>query len=159
MFNTNTLLMLGAAVLAGAVVPFQAGANAALGRALGHPLWASLVSLGIGAALVIAVMLALRVPEPALGAAWRGPCWLWAGGAAGALYVVTALVLAPRLGAAHFIVAVVAGQMAVSLLIDHAGLMGFAHQPVGAGRVIGLLLIVAGMLVTQMASAGAPAAR
>lgn len=155
MLNINTFLMLGAAVLAGAVVPFQAGANAALGRALGHPLWATLASLGISAALVIIVMLVLRVPEPAFGAAARGPWWLWVGGAAGAVYVVTALVLAPRLGAAHFIVAVVAGQMAVSLLIDHFGLMGFAHKPVGAARLAGLLLIVAGMLVTHMASGAA----
>ncbi|PAV68750.1 hypothetical protein WR25_10991 [Diploscapter pachys] len=33
------------ALLAGAAVPFQAGSNAALGRLLGHPLWAAGVSL------------------------------------------------------------------------------------------------------------------
>ncbi|WP_106762455.1 DMT family transporter [Marinobacter fuscus] len=33
------------ALLAGAVVPFQAASNALLGRTLGHPLWGSRTSL------------------------------------------------------------------------------------------------------------------
>ena len=32
------------ALVAGAAVPFQAGSNAALGRLLGHPLWAALIA-------------------------------------------------------------------------------------------------------------------
>ena len=29
------------AIVSGALIPFQAGANATLGRSLGHPLWAT----------------------------------------------------------------------------------------------------------------------
>ena len=33
------------AMVAGALVPFQAGSNAALGKAIGHPLWETMLSL------------------------------------------------------------------------------------------------------------------
>lgn len=65
------------AMLAGAVVPFQAGANAALGRNLGHPLWATMASLAVSAVLASLVMLVWRVPAPDVQLAMRGPGWSW----------------------------------------------------------------------------------
>ena len=52
------------ALLAGAAVPFQAGSNAALGRLLGHPLWAAGVSLLVSLMLLIPALLVLRAPLP-----------------------------------------------------------------------------------------------
>ena len=60
------------AMLAAAVVPFQAGANAALGRNLGHPLWATLASLAVSAVLAALLMLVWRVPAPDINLAMRG---------------------------------------------------------------------------------------
>ncbi|WP_027051304.1 DMT family transporter [Mesorhizobium erdmanii] len=147
-----------AALLAGGVVPFQAGANAMLGRLLGHPLWATLISLGVSAVLIVPVMIAFRLPVPSVEMALKGPWWVWIGGAAGVVYITAALLLAPRLGAASFIVAVIAGQMAASLLIDHFALMGFAHRPATTARLAGLALIIGGLVVTQWASTIAPQA-
>ncbi|QKC90091.1 DMT family transporter [Mesorhizobium sp. NZP2234] len=147
-----------AALLAGAAVPFQAGANAMLGRLLGHPLWATLVSLGVSVVLIVPVMIAFRVPVPTVGMALKGPWWIWIGGAAGVVYITAALLLAPRLGAASFIVAVIAGQMVASLVIDHFALMSFAHRPVNIARFAGFALIIGGLVVTQWASAIAPRA-
>ncbi|HEV7307728.1 DMT family transporter [Ensifer sp.] len=149
----SSLLMLAAAIFAGAVVPLQAGANANLGRLLGHPLSATVVSLAVSLALIVPVLIALRAPLPNLAVAFKGPWWIWIGGAAGAIYITAALILAPKLGAASFIVAVIAGQMLVSMLIDHFGLMGFPVKPVNAARLAGLLLIVGGMVITQIANA------
>ncbi|WP_435528322.1 DMT family transporter [Mesorhizobium shangrilense] len=133
-------------MLAGAAVPFQAGTNATLGRLLGHPLWATFVSLGVSLVLIVPVMIAFRLPLPSFGMALKGPWWIWIGGAAGVVYITAALLLAPKLGAASFIVAVIAGQM-----------MSFAHRPVNIARFAGLAFIIAGLVVTQWASAVAPA--
>ncbi|MEI2299373.1 DMT family transporter [Ensifer sp. MJa1] len=149
----SSLLLLAAAVFAGAVVPLQAGANATLGRLLGHPLWATVVSLGVSLALVLPMLIAFRAPLPSLAVAFKGPWWLWIGGVAGVIYITAALLLAPKLGAASFIVAVIAGQMVISMMIDHFGLMGFPVKPVNAARLSGLLLIIGGMIVTQIANA------
>ncbi|BCN37236.1 hypothetical protein ALDI51_05550 [Alicycliphilus denitrificans] len=146
------------ALAAGAAVPFQAASNAALGRALGHPLWATLASLSVSALVVVPLMVLMRVPAPAFGAAAQGPAWWWLGGVAGVAYVTAALMLTPRLGAASFIVSVIAGQMLASLLIDHYGLMGLAPKPAGAWRVAGIALILLGMVVVQMSSSPAVSA-
>ncbi len=145
--------LLAAALVAGAAIPFQAGANAMLGRLLGHPLWATMVSLAVSVALAIPVMMALKVPVPTFATAATGPWWIWIGGAAGVIYITAALLLAPKVGAASFIVAVIAGQMAASLVIDHYGLMGFIQRPANLARIAGLVLIVAGLVVTQWAGA------
>lgn len=152
MTNPASLVLLLPALVAGAVVPFQAGANATLGRLLGHPLWATLVSLAVSMLVILPLLFAFRVAAPALGAASKGPWWIWSGGIAGVIYITAALLLAPRLGAANFIVAVIAGQMIASLAIDHFGLMGFAAKPVDPARLAGVLLIVAGMVVMQWAN-------
>jgi len=138
------------ALTAGALVSYQAGANATLGRALGHPLWATFVSLAVSLLVAIPVMLLLRVPVPSVGqAAANLPAWAWLGGVAGAIYVTAALLLTPRMGATNFIVCVVAGQILASLLIDHFGLVGLPVREVNWGRVTGAALIFVGMLLVQ----------
>lgn len=153
--SLSSLLLI--AVLVGAMVPFQAGANAALGRLIGYPLWATLVSLAVSLVIVLGLIVVLRAPVPALAVALKGPWWMWVGGAAGVAYLTAALLLAPKLGVAGFMVAAVAGQMLASLVIDHFGLMGLPVKPVSTTRVIGLVLIVAGMFFTQMENLGAQA--
>lgn len=138
-----------AALVAGALVPFQAGSNAALGRALGHPLWATVASLLVSMLVVLPVILAMRAPAPLLNQAGALPLWAWFGGVAGVIYITSALMLTPRLGATGFIVCVIAGQMLTSLLIDHFGLMGLAVKEASPGRVGGVVLIFAGMLMVQ----------
>jgi transporter family-2 protein len=137
------------ALVAGALVPFQAGSNAALGRVLGHPLWATVASLIVSMLVVIPALLVMRAPAPLVGRAAHMPIWIWFGGVAGVIYITSALVLTPRLGATTFIVSVIAGQVLASLLIDNFGLMGLAVKPANLGRIAGVLLIILGMLLVQ----------
>lgn len=137
------------ALLAGAAVPFQAGSNAALGRLLGHPLWAALISLSVSVLMVLPALWLMRAPWPHLSALASAPWWAWFGGVAGVAYITAALILTPKLGAAGFIVCVVAGQVLSSLAIDQWGLMGLPERPVNLARLLGVGLIVAGMLVVQ----------
>lgn len=138
-----------AALMAGVLVPLQAGANAALGRALGHPLWATLISLAVSAICVVPVMLALRVSGPSIAGLADQPKWVWIGGIAGVIYITAALLLAPKLGAAGFITAVIAGQILASMAIDYYGLVGFEAKSITGARLMGAALVVAGVLVMQ----------
>lgn len=146
-FTTTALAL--AALVAGALVPFQAGSNAALGRALGHPLWATVASLLVSLLVVLPVALFLRAPAPQLVQAGQLPLWAWFGGVAGVIYITSALMLTPRVGATTFIVCVIAGQMLTSLIIDHFGLMGLPVKGTNPGRIAGVLLILSGMLMVQ----------
>ncbi|QEI08037.1 DMT family transporter [Pigmentiphaga aceris] len=151
--SLSGLLPLTVALLAGAVVPFQAASNAALGRAFGHPLWATLTSLTVSVVIVLPMLVLMRAPAPNVGSALQGPWWLWVGGVAGVIYVTAALILTPSMGAGSFIVCVVAGQVLASLLIDHFGLMGLVAKPVNLGRIFGVGLILVGMVVVHISSA------
>ncbi|WP_122315527.1 DMT family transporter [Pseudomonas cichorii] len=136
--------------LAGAAIPFQAVSNGALGRELGHPLWAALVSLFVSAISLIMILALLRIPLPAIGNAIQGPWWLWVGGLGGALYVAMAATLTPRVGAASFILYVMIGQVIAAMLIDHFGLMGLVPKPLNSVRMMGVALIIVGLVVVQM---------
>ena len=129
-------LMVLMAVSVGGMVVLQAGSNALLGRLLGHPLSASLTSLGVSLG---AVCLSLG------GAPW----WSWLGGLFGAAYLTVAILVAPRLGAATFIACVVAGQMLVSALCDQFGWAGFPVRRLSWEGYLGLALVVAGVLLLQ----------
>lgn len=155
---TTAALLAGAALIAGALVPFQAGSNAALGRALGHPLWATVVSLLISLLVIVPVILAARPPSPALSQAAQLPLWAWLGGLAGVAYITCALLLTPRLGATGFIACVIAGQMLSSLLIDHFGLMGLPVKEANPGRLAGLAVMFIGVLMVQWFTLTAPPA-
>lgn len=152
--QTNALLLIIAAIITGAVVPFQAGANAALGRTLGHPLWGTLISLCVSFACIVPVMLLAKVQAPTLANLAQAPRWIWIGGVVGVVYITGALMLAPKLGAAGFIMAVIAGQMLASMIIDQWGLVGLPQKPVSWSRLAGLGLIVLGLVVMQMQALG-----
>ncbi|MCE5980075.1 DMT family transporter [Pseudomonas sp. JR33AA] len=152
MFSKSMLLLalpVALALLAGAVLPFQAAGNAAAGRALGHWLWGAFTSLTVSMLVVIAALLIIRVPAPDMSKALQGPWWLWIGGVLGAMYVAGAAALTPKLGAAGFLVLVVAGQIITAVLADHYGVMGLRGKPLSLVRVAGVVLILCGVLLVQ----------
>ena len=136
-------------LVAGALMPLQAGVNAQLARWVGHPAIASLVSFAVGTLALSAYSLALRPQLPALASLASAPWWVWAGGLLGGVFVTAAAAFAPRLGAATFISVTIAGQVLVSVLLDHFGAVGFAERPVTPLRLVGALLLVAGVLLVR----------
>lgn len=150
--STTLLLFSFIALIAGALVPFQAGSNAYLGKALGHPFWATLVSLVVSLVVMLPVILAMKIPVMNVEAFGKLPWWAWFGGVAGVIYITAALTLTPQLGATMFIVCVICGQVTVSLIIDKFGLMGLPTKEITFGRVTGVVLIVLGMVLVQFFS-------
>lgn len=142
--------LLAHAIFAGALLPIQTGVNSQMAKALGNPLWGALASFGVGtiALVLFAVLTGVKFPGPMQISA--APGWLWTGGLMGAFYVATAVILAPRLGAATTISLFVAGQMATSLILDHYGLISFPVHPMNAWRILGGALIIAGVILVRM---------
>lgn len=135
----------GFALLAGALITVQAGANSQLKQSFEAPMPALLVNYVLGFGAVLAYALAAGVSWPALGRMAEAPWWAWLGGLAGAAYGVGAILLASRLGAATLMALVVTGQLLCSVLVDHFGWVGFEIHPAGWGRILGCLLMVAGL--------------
>ncbi len=135
-------------LLAGFAVPLQAGTNARLGALLGHPLWATGVSLLVSLLALMVVLLVIKVPKPNLSALSGAPWWIWMGGIAGVLYITIALLMAPRLGALNFIMAVIIGQLVISLIIDYFGLVGLPRKDISLQKLVGVLVVVGGFVIT-----------
>ena len=91
-------------------------------------------------------MLLLRPSVPAMSNVRETQWWNWIGGPLGALIVLAGASLVSQLGAALFIALVVGGQLLCSLLLDHYALLGLPQQPITPGRVLGALLVVAGVV-------------
>ena len=140
--------MLGAllvAVLIGAILPLQVLINARLGMHVGGPVVAAFVSFLVGTVMLGLYLLATRTPVVLQGSL-KLPAWIWAGGAFGAIYVACFTLLVPRIGAAGMICLAVLGQVTASLLLDQFGILQ-APKPVDAVRIVGALLVLAGVVL------------
>jgi len=137
------------AAFAGAVVPFQSAINSNLARGLGHPLWATLASLLVSVLVLLPVILALRLPLPSMAFISKAPLWMWAGGAFGVCFVALAVVLLPKLGASGFVALALAGQVIASMALDHLGLFGLVEKQLTVSRVLGAVLLIAGVVLIQ----------
>ena len=140
--------MLGAllvAVLIGAILPLQGLVNARLGTHIGGPVVAAFVSFLVGTVMLGLYLLATRTPI-ALQGSLKLPAWIWAGGVFGAIYVACFTLLIPRIGAAGMICLAVLGQVTASLLLDQFGILQ-APKPVDAVRLMGALLVLAGVVL------------
>ncbi|MBK8980149.1 MAG: DMT family transporter [Planctomycetes bacterium] len=150
-----SFLLVLVALAAGAIVAIQPGINGALYRRLEHPIQAAVISFTVGWATLVAACLALgqRLPRPSMLAS--APWWLWlGGGTVGACFVTTALIVAPRIGAAWWVALIVAGQMLASLALDHFGLLGFRQRPIDPRTLLGAGLVIAGVTLISLARRG-----
>ncbi|MCP1483830.1 transporter family-2 protein [Pseudomonas fluorescens] len=141
--------LLALAAFAGAVVPFQSAINSNLARGLGHPLWATLASLLVSVLVLLPVILALRLPLPTMAFISKAPLWMWAGGAFGVCFVALAVMLLPKLGASGFVALALAGQVIASMALDHLGLFGLVEKQLTVSRVLGAVLLIAGVVLIQ----------
>lgn len=134
---------------AGVSFVIQQVLNANLRGCLGSASWAGFISYFGGVITMLAVLLAMREPWLSAGAVMKSSWWMWTGGFFGAIYIVVAIVLVPRLGAATVVALIVAGQMLASLIFDQFGLLGLIQHPISIPRLIGALLLVAGVVLIR----------
>jgi transporter family-2 protein len=137
----------------GALLALQAAANVQLSAALGSPFTASTLQLGLGAALLLALALAVgavahldRVPD--------APAWHLVGGLGSAVYITAGILLFPRLGAIVTVGLFIAGQMGASLVLDGLGWLGVEREPLGAAAWTGAAAVIAGTALIVRAQAG-----
>ena len=140
-------------LLVGAMLAVQAGANVQLSAAMAHPVGASALQLSIGAALLIALA-AVAGGLGAVAALDDAAAWHLVGGLGSAVYITAGILLFPRLGAVVTVGLFIAGQMLVSLVLDAAGWLGVAQDPLGPAAAAGAAAVVAGAALIVRAQAG-----
>jgi bacterial/archaeal transporter family-2 protein len=136
----------GVAVLLMAVVgggvALQAPINAGLGKHTGS-FAAATISFAVGT-LILATIVLVSGKGGGIGNVTHVDWYLLLGGALGAAYVFTALVLVSQIGAGAVAAAVVTGQLTMSVVLDRIGFLGLDREPITASRLIGVGLLLAG---------------
>lgn len=134
------------AAIAGVLVGMQAPINSRLGRDLGS-VQAATFSFVVGTIALALVAYLFYGGLGSFGDVDKTPVWALVGGLLGAVYVTVAILTVRTLGVSGLTAIVIAGQLVAAVVIDRFGLLGIAKQPIGAGRIVGLVLLVVGVLL------------
>jgi len=132
-------------LVAGVAGSIQVAVSGAFGKRIGV-----LEATAYGSVLATIIVVTLVVAAGRIGGVaggFRQPPWLWLGGVMGAIVVTSITFAAPRIGTFATIGLLIAGQLAMGVLIDAAGLFGLERIPLSAARVTGLLLLAGGALL------------
>lgn len=133
----------------GALLPFQTGLNARLGKSIGSPVYASMFSFIVGA---FTVALYLQFTKESI--TWSGlksaSVYEWLGGGlVGAFFITASMIAMPRIGMGLTFGLIVAGQVIVAVLLDHFDILVSQQHSINIYRLLGILLIIAGVLIVR----------
>ena len=135
------------ALVAGLAGSIQVAVMGRFGERIGS-FEALAANLIFSAIIATAVLLVLRQSLAGFGDALRSPWWYWVGGGGmGVVVVLSITVVTPRIGAAATIGLLIAGQLAMGVVIDTYGLFGVDKVALSWPRILGVLLLAAGALL------------
>jgi bacterial/archaeal transporter family-2 protein len=134
---------------AGVSVALQQVLNANLRMELGSAWWAGFISYLIGTLSMLAIAVGSGGPWLSGTMAARTSWVSWTGGVFGAIFIATAILMVPRLGAATVLALIVVGQMLGSLTFDHLGLLGIPQHPVNPIRLAGAAFLIFGVVLIR----------
>jgi transporter family-2 protein len=141
------------ALLAGAGIPLMGIINGRLGKSLGVTLHAPVVAIMVALILSLIITLTITQSLPSIKEFSDINPVEYLGGFIVAFYVISATLLAPRIGVVNFIACAVSAQIIVSVLIDHFGIFGAMVRPISLYRFFGISLLLIGLIITQFADA------
>ncbi len=137
------------AFVCGALLPMQAGLNARLGKSISSPIYASMFSFIVGA-LTVGVYLLFTKESISWTGLKSASIYSWLGGGViGAFFITASMLALPRIGMALTFGLIVAGQVIVSVLLDHFDVLVAEKHPINIWRIMGIVLIIAGVIVVR----------
>jgi transporter family-2 protein len=142
------------AALSGLMIALQARANGELSHRLNNGLEAALVSFGSG----LIIIAAIAVFNPAIKEGIKNlrvavankeiAQWKLLAGALGGGFVAIQTHIVPLIGVAIYSVASIAGQTAISLVVDRIGMTGGGKKLISGRRVVAAVLTVLAVFVS-----------
>ena len=144
MHNTVTYTLL--TLLAGFGIPIMASLNGGLGAKLESPALATTILLVVGLFMATVYLLTTE-GIPATFYLSGTPWYLYFGGFFVVFYILSITWVVPHFGISNAISFVLLGQLIAMSIIDHFGLLGATQYSLGAQRIVGLMLMAAGVFL------------
>lgn len=130
----------------GLLVPFQTAANSRLRGVVGPAYVSTLVSFSVSTLALLLVSLLTGNPLiPTSQMLAEAPWWSWFAGLVAVVTITIAIHLFKEIGPLQAVIIPMFSQLIFSLMIDHFGWFGAKVIPLDAKRIIGSLLLVAGV--------------
>jgi transporter family-2 protein len=99
-------------------------------------------------ALLIAVPV-MGLTGFAPGKAAQVPWWAWLGGLLSIMSTMAGLMLARKMGSTYFTATTVTCSLVCAVLLDHMGWVGFEVHRVNPWRMVGCILLLAGLFLVS----------
>ncbi|MCK2182732.1 DMT family transporter [Halomonas getboli] len=134
----------------GAVLAAQSSVNGRLGATVGvlPSAWLTFI---MGAVVTFLLMFFFEPPHEAT--LFSVPKWQLTGALFGVVYMLAIVFAVPRVGTAAATVAVISGQLLMSLLIDHFGWLHNDRLPFDASRLAAVALLAGALWLIYMSNA------
>ncbi len=138
-------------VFAGIAITAQSGINSQLRAGLQHPVMAAFISFIVGTVALALILVFSREALPELSQYSRVKWYQYSGGLLGAFVVTITLIAVSQIGAANMFVLIIAGQLAMAVIMDHFGILGVRENPINFQKLIGIVLVVCGAYIVNRA--------
>ena len=138
---SNLVLIILMAV-GGVAVALQPSINARLAEKTGY-LQAATISFAVGT--LVLLLVSLSTNQGSFRRATESEWWQLSGGVFGAFFVTMTIIGVPRIGTTAVLALTIVSQLAAGLLMDHYGLLGMRGIPFDFKRLLGVLLLLAGV--------------
>ena len=146
----KTLLLTGIALIMGGLIPVQSSLNSFLGQQLKSPLQATFINFAGGLVLALFLLLVVfRVTIPSMAVLKEIPWYYYFGGFIGVSFVTMVVMLTPKIGITNVLAGALVGQLIVSAVMDHFGLLNLNVHPITWNRVFGIIFLIVGIILTQ----------
>ena len=139
------------AILSGCLSASITGAYAQLSSIVGNPVQATTVAFFVATMALLLFCTCLGKTQ-LVGKAFSSeyPWWMWAGGLCGAIIVFGNAWLVPKVGVGVFSMALLVGQLGLSMLMEHHGWLGAPRKRVSWLQIVGILLMLAGVALIRL---------
>jgi transporter family-2 protein len=138
-------------ILAGVGIPLIGVLNSGIARSVGNPFAATAIMFAI--AMVVALGLTLPLYGlPTTAQLGSAPPLSYAAGLLIGFYALSATIIIPRFGAASFVSYILIAQLLTSAVVDQFGLFAMARRPIDTAKLIGLIVIVAGIVILEISN-------
>lgn len=126
------------ALIAGMAVAVQGQINGGLGKKIGV-IEGAFFSFALGTLVLLFVLIFWGNGQ--ISSFTTVPKWQLVGGILGAFFVLVQVLVVPKIGVSSTLLAIIVGQIILSVIIDHFGLFNAERRPVDINKIAAVLLM------------------
>lgn len=139
-----------AAVLSGCLSAVVGAILASLGQVIGSAIQATTVLFAIATVVIIVYCcLGGSIVKTRKAFTTSAPWWIWMGGILGAVIVYGNAWLIPLIGVSAFMMALLIGQLLLSLLMERQGWLGAPKKHISWTQYAGIIIMLAGVFMIK----------